>query len=59
MANYAVTTYTTEGSAVVVAAALETRIETVDTTKTIRLYSIVQNQEPSTNQCIGILVYDT
>lgn len=55
MANYVVTTYTTRGSYDTVLAALETKIETVDNTKTIRLYDLKRQG----NDFVGILVYDT
>ncbi len=55
MANYAVTTYVVEGPVKTVAAALETKIETIDTGKTIRLQVIV----PMGNTFAGVLQYDT
>lgn len=55
MGNYAVTTYAIKGDYDVVLAALETKIETIDTGKTIRLYAVV----PRGNEFVGMLVYDT
>lgn len=55
MALYTVTTYTIRGDYDAVAAALETQLELVDTTKTIRLMTLV----PRGSEFAGILVYDT
>lgn len=57
MANYAVTTYTTEdGDHAKVVSDLETQIETVDNTKTIRLFTIVYNEK--NGKFVGVLIYD-
>lgn len=55
MTNYTVTTYTIKGDYDTVAAALETKIETVDNGKTIRYWSII----PRGSEFVGILQYDT
>ena len=55
MANYAVTTYNVKGDYDSVMSSLETKIETIDSTKSIRVYTIV----PRGNEFAGILVYDT
>lgn len=54
MTNYAVSDYVVRGTAEAVAAALETKIETIDATKTLRLIQI----EKSGNEFVGILIYD-
>jgi len=54
MTNYAVSDYVVYGSAEVVAAALETKLETLDDSKTLRLIQI----EKSGNEFVGILIYD-
>lgn len=58
MANYAVTT-TTYGpdDVATVSAAMEAYIETIDTTKTIRLYTIVGCSRD--NEVMGTIVHDT
>lgn len=57
MANYSVVTYQTEDKQFQkVASDLETRIETIDTTKTIRLYGIAYRSAEDT--FVGTLVYD-
>ena len=55
MTAYAITTYTTVGDYDAIAAALETKLETVDDSKTIRLLNIV----PRGNEFFGIAMYDT
>lgn len=55
MTNHAVTTYAVKGDYDVVLPLLETRIETIDNGKAIRLYAVV----PRGNEFVGILVYDT
>lgn len=54
MANYAVEKYSTQGSYIDVLSALETKLETVDSAKTIRLIRVV----PNGNSYIGVLIYD-
>lgn len=54
MANYALDTFSKQGSYEVVLAALETELETIDTAKTIRLLEI-QRQG---NEFIGLLIID-
>jgi hypothetical protein len=57
MAAYAVINYVVEGSAEVVALALETKLETLDsTTNPIRLISM--GEKPGTNNFYGVLIYD-
>lgn len=55
MTNFAVTSFSAKGDFDVVLAALETKIETVNNGKNIRLYSIV----PRGTEFVGLLVYDT
>lgn len=55
MTNYAITTYTVRGDYDSVAAALETKLETVDATKTIYLHTIISRG----NEFVGILQYAT
>lgn len=59
MANYAVTVYTTDpqNSVADAAALLETRLETVDTTKTIRLVTIMPRG--NSGEFVGCAIYDT
>jgi len=59
MANYAITTYTVTGDYATVAAALETKIETVTNTKVIRYWDILVIPKGGGAVCIGILQYDT
>ena len=54
MTNYSVVNWTTHGSIEEVAAAMETKIETIDDTKTIRLMQVAK----SGNEFVGILIYD-
>lgn len=54
MANYSTTSYTTKGTPSEVADALVTKINTVDTGKTIRLVSVV----PQGNTFVGVVIYD-
>ena len=57
MANYAVTTTTSEDYAyAAVASALETAIEAADTTKVIRHYSILKH---ANQKFYGVVVIDT
>ncbi len=55
MGNYSVTTYSIKGDYDEVLAAIETRIETVDSSKTIYLMSVV----PRGNEFVGLLLYAT
>ena len=55
MANYIVTTYSTEGEYDEVLAALETKLETINDGKTIRHVDIVERG----NEFVGVLIYDT
>lgn len=55
MTNYAVEDWTTRGSIEVVAAAIETKMETIDATKTIYLNQVAK----SGNEFVGILIYAT
>lgn len=56
MANYAVTDYTVKkGTTEDVVAALETKLETITNTKTIRLMMIIGQPD---RQYMGILIYD-
>lgn len=56
MANYAVTDHTTAvGSLEDVAAAMETYIETIDTTKTIRLFQIFRHSGAAFQ---GVVIHD-
>lgn len=58
MANYSVTTTQSENKSYsAVAAALEAALEAVDTTKTLRHYSIVAR--PDSGTFVGTLVVDT
>lgn len=55
MVNYAVTDFrTSPGSASVVLSELETKLETIDDSKTIRYIDIL----PSGNSFVGVLIYD-
>jgi len=54
MVNYALTKYSIVGDYDAVLAALETRLETVDTTKVIRLIDIFKRG----NDFVGVLLYD-
>ena len=56
MANFLVTRFVTTGTPEAVAAALETQIETVDNTKTIRVFSVLPR---GGNDFVGVLIYDT
>ena len=57
MANYSVTDQTTDSDSIeVVAAALETLIEAVDNTKTIRYCDIIPL--PQQGKWKGVLIYD-
>ena len=57
MANYAVVDYATPtGTLVEVIAAMETKIETIDNTKTLRLVDVKQL---SGDNFVGVLIYDT
>ena len=57
MANYAVVDYLTPtGTLVEVIAAMETKIETIDNTKTLRLVDVKQL---SGDNFVGVLIYDT
>lgn len=56
MAAYDVTTFTAEGDYDTVLAAIETKLETVTDTKTIRYNRIIEM--PNRNHA-GILIYDT
>jgi len=57
MANYSVTTYTVKkGTVEDVVSALEAKIETIDNTKTIRLFAIYGTADM---QYIGVIIYDT
>lgn len=59
MANYAVENYTTgPNPAATVAEALETKLETIDATKTIRLIDMVSVARDK-DLCVGIIIYDT
>ncbi len=55
MGTYAVTSFTTRGSAEVVSAALKVKIDTIDTGKTLRLINIAKEG----NEFVGSLIYDT
>jgi len=55
MVNYAVEKYTVTGDYDYVIAALETKLETIDITKTIRLLSVVKRG----NGFAAFLIYDT
>lgn len=55
MANYAVEKYSVQGDYPSVLAAIETKLETVDATKTIRMVTVV----PYGNEVVGLVVYDT
>ena len=55
MGAYSVTTYTIKGDYDYVAASIETRIETLDTGKTLRYVAIL----PRGNEFVGVLIYDT
>jgi len=59
MANYAVTTFTTEDADYdTVMSALETNLETQDSTANpIRLFTVVYKED--TDTFVGLLVYDT
>ena len=55
MANYAVTDFRTSvGNPSTVLAELETKLETIDDSKTIRYIDII----PSGNSFVGVLIYD-
>ena len=54
MANYALTKWSQKGDYDTVLAAMEIQLETIDTTKTIRLSSIVERG----NEFVGLLLYD-
>lgn len=55
MANFAVTDWVSSvGPLVTVAAEIETYLETIDTTKTIRLINVV----PVGNNAQGIIIHD-
>lgn len=54
MAAYAVTDYVVQGTPVAVAAALETYLETVDDSKTIRIFKILGDNM----YCTAILIHD-
>ena len=57
MANYAVVDYLTPtGTLVEVIAAMETKIETIDDGKTLRLVDVMQL---SGDNFVGVLIYDT
>lgn len=56
MANYAVTTFVRKGGLQAVVDALETQIETVDTTKTIRVFNVYHMGGEVFS---GVLIYDT
>lgn len=57
MANYAVVDYLTPtGTLVEVIAAMETKIETIDDGKTLRLVDVKQL---SGDNFVGVLIYDT
>jgi hypothetical protein len=59
MANYAVETFkTSPGTHAEVIALMETEIETVDTTKTIRAMDINPTSRDR-DQCVGYIIYDT
>ena len=59
MPNYAVEKYTTgPDPAATVAAALETKIETIDNAKTIRLLDMISVARDK-DLCVGIIIYDT
>ena len=53
MANYALTKWSSSGSAEAVLAAMETKLETVDDAKTIYLCNIVKKG----NEFVGVLLY--
>ena len=60
MANYSLTTYSTGLKASVAEALtdIETRLETIDSTKVIRLHGIVSTGRDR-EQCVGYIIYDT
>lgn len=59
MANYAVEDFSTSiGTYAEVLAEMETELETVDTTKTIRAIGINPTGRDR-DQCVGYIVYDT
>lgn len=59
MANYAVEDFSTSiGTHAEVLAEMETELETVDTTKTIRAIGINPTGRDR-DQCVGYIVYDT
>ena len=55
MADYFFTRYSVRGDYDTVLAALETKIETIDTTKAIHLVKIL----PRGNEFVGVLLYIT
>ena len=58
MANFAVHDYTTSpGTHAEVAALLETKLETIDDAKTIRLIAI-NPLSRDRDLCVGVLIYD-
>ena len=59
MPNYAVETFTTSPLTLAeVLALMETEMETVDTTKTIRAMDINPTSRDR-DQCVGYIIYDT
>ncbi len=57
MANYALQTYTiVKGTVEDAVAALELKIETITSTKTLRLVKVLQTKD---NKYMGILIFDT
>ncbi len=59
MANYAVDDFSTAlGTHAEVLALLETQLETVDDTKTIRMIGINPTSRDR-DQCVGFIIYDT
>ena len=60
MANYALTRYVTAEQDTVDAALelLETRLETIDTAKVIRMYGVVFLGRDK-QRCVGYVAYDT
>ncbi len=59
MPNYAVETFTTSpGTHAEVLALMETEMETVDTTKSIRAMDINPTSRDR-DQCVGYIIYDT
>ena len=59
MAAYAVVDYVVHGTPESIAAAFETKLETLDsTTNPVRLITIQPNPRGGANDFVGILVYD-